>query len=583
MRFAELLLRTALAAACLGCDPRPHQTAEVDLTLLEVGLVDGIHTRLSIAEEAGARRLLQPPHSRLQLYVRAPADSEFVFGLTPELDAPPLSLSVETDDHETTLNPKRGDRGSWRAPLEVEPGPIRLTLENDSSSVLAWIEPKLVGVASRREAILGADERAGAPANVILYVVDTLRADHLSLYGYHRATSPNLDAFGGRSLVFLNAYAPGAATPLSVSSLFASRHPSELRSSLTPELAEVTLAEAFKASGYETAAFQANYRLIPGLGFGRGFDRYVAHPSQRSPAGSTLRAGELHGLALEWLQSAGEPFFLYVQSMDVHDYDPPAPFRGRFRSTSENAPPLPPEMAEALDGVSEKQVQKLLKMHPDSYDETIAYADHEIGRLLAEVERLGLHERTAIAITADHGEPLGEHGVLFHGFTLYEELVRVPLIVFLPWESSGTRVEEIVGLMDLGPTLLDLVGIPIPEPFEGRSLFEPFGVLEEPSAVGVAQPLGVKRPASWYLRSGPWKLIKSEEKTLLFHLPSDPDEERDLSATRPVVTGYLTAELMRRSPSLREGWRNPPAPERDLSQEEQEELERALRALGYIE
>lgn len=446
-------------------------------------------------------------------------------------------------------------------------------------------------------AVLSAPPRPdGPPPNVLLYVVDTLRADHLSLYGYERETSPRLEELAERSFVFESAYAPGPHTIPSITSLFSSRYPSALGGRLAPDgAARRTLAEAFREAGYDTAAFQANLLLFASHGYARGFDPYRIVRNDDAPGPGQADAGRLHAEALEWLRAReGGPFFLYIQSMDVHyPYDPPGSWAERFQPPDARTPQeqvvahLPPdERAKAREEVEDmppETLQWLVWNNPNRYDACIAYADHEIGELLDALREDGLDRRTIVAVTADHGEPLGQRGVLEHGLSLHEELVRVPLVLHIPWQSEARRVPEIVSLRDLGPTLLDLAGVPVPESFAGQSWTRPRDAQAPPLAIGERLDLHTSRPLAWYARQGPWKLILDGDGSRLYHLPSDPGEEKDVGSQHPEVAARLEDEIRRRSPAFAGSAAEPVPLDEGLSPEERRKLEEALRALGYAE
>jgi arylsulfatase A-like enzyme len=225
-----------------------------------------------------------------------------------------------------------------------------------------------------------------------------------------------------------------------------------------------------------------------------------------------------------------------------------------------------------------KTVRDLKLQH---YDDGIAYADHELGQLLAALTDLGLRDSTAIIITADHGESLGEGGRFLHGLSLNQEQVHVPLLISVPWLREPLRVGSLVSLLDLAPTLLDLAGIPVPAQFKGRSLVRSHPRHEPRIAVG--ERSGPKGFQEWFLRQGEWKLIATRRGRSLFHIPSDRLETRDLSEQRPILTRYLTGLLWAGSPAFREvDYQAPPA-DRHLDEAQLKELEEAGRALGYIE
>ncbi len=446
--------------------------------------------------------------------------------------------------------------------------------------------------------------------DVLLYLIDTLRADRLSVYGYERPTSPQLEKLASQGTLFLRAYAPGSKTVPTVTALFASRYPSELRGRLRADgPGRHTLAEVFQAAGYSTAAFQANVALRPGFGYGRGFDTYRRVVGERHPERPKVDAEDLHAQALEWLRSQERrPFFLYIQTMDTHTpYDPPAPFADSFTDPNNPTPATLDElralshptaqqqaMLEMREGMTPEQQEKLDRLFrsvnpdhlfgSDHYDGAVAYADHELGRLVKHLRELGLWECMALVITSDHGELLGEHGQFLHARFLYEELVHVPLLVILPGAAGGgRRVEEIVSLMDVAPTLANLAGLEVPDTFLGRSWLRPRPASQPPRAVGELIAPRTRTSLATYVREGPWKLVAGKAGVQLFHLPTDPDEKQDVSAAHPSVTEYLSGVAADAvpAPSAEAEALGPPGSE--LPEAEQRELQEDLRALGYVE
>jgi arylsulfatase A-like enzyme len=521
----------------------------------------------------------------LDVFLRLPADSELRVDALEGADAAAL-LVVSGEQARETIRPPRSGAEGWQASLSRFDGqPVRLRFKNRSRErSLAWLNPRIAGVDRQRPpALPRAATPPGVRPNVILYVVDTLRADRLSVYGYQRPTTPELIKLANRGVLFTNAYSAGAHTSPSITALFASRLPSELSGRLMSSgPATRTLTELFDEAGYDTAAFQANYGLIAPLGFARGFDEYHVL-KETTPTGLRyLHAEEVHEQVLPWVRAHRDrPFFLYVQTMDVHfPYEPPPPFRGMF----EKPPPYvaPDELQRLKDSISPemgKALQFLGSVSPDKYDGAVAYTDHELGKFVDALDRLGLADRTVVVITADHGEPLLQRGEFMHGKSLYEELVRVPLLVLMPGAGPARR-EEIVSLIDLAPTLADVAHIPVPAQFLGKSLVEPRD--DPPAALGELTKYFTNTPVAWYVREGEWKLIAEPKRTLLFHLPSDPGEAHDVGRERPIVRGYLESAMAIRFPARRD---RPETVNLDagLSDESRKELRDALKALGYID
>ncbi len=444
--------------------------------------------------------------------------------------------------------------------------------------------------------------------NVLLIMVDTLRADRLSAYGSARRISPHLDRLARKGVLFSSAFAPSSWTLPSVAALLTGQYPGELEIGTGKQLllpaGAPTLAEGFARAGYDTAGFSANCILDPFQGYSRGFDAfYLATYKDYS-----MTAGQLNRRALDWLSRRGErPFFCYLQYMDPHSpYAPP----GTDRHPDSNAATFIPRQ---VGGYRAGDIYPLVMGNetfdpadnPEDvaafYDDEVAYVDHQIGRLLADLTRRGLLEDTVVAVVADHGEELHDRGFWSHGFTLYQEQLHVPLILSLPpgmpsppAPAGGLHIRTPVSLVDLFPTLFDLAGLePGGEP-AGRNIFaapEERGLISETwtggvpprfclrqgpykyvvfnrQAAGAAEP--EKNPGRWIWQNGP----AAEE---LYNLEEDPGERHNLAAQLPEV-----AQRMRRELELRFGMTavnagGGKAEKMDLDTEER------LRALGYIE
>jgi arylsulfatase A-like enzyme len=358
---------------------------------------------------------------------------------------------------------------------------------------------------------------ARAVPNAILIVLDTVRARSLSLYGYHRHTSPNLDAFATTGVVFERAMSTAPWTLPSHASMFTGRLPHELGADwLTPlDAQHPTLAEMFAARGYITAGFTANLLYtMAGSGLSRGFARYVDFPITprwiaehswlaRGPAAllnRTLqgrddirfrRADEINEAFFAWVAADRRaPFFAFLNYADPHEpYLPPAPHDAQFGDG--HRAPAP----DAGRTWTSDELQRLT----DAYDGEVAYLDAEIGRLLNTLQARGLLENTLVVITADHGEQLGEHGLVDHANSLYRPLLHVPLVISFPSAvPSGVRISEPVSLVNLPATILDLTDAGGTPALPGRSLagyWQP-GARPEAHAVFAEVSRGINLPAS---------------------------------------------------------------------------------------
>ena len=427
-----------------------------------------------------------------------------------------------------------------------------------------------------------------APA-LLLITIDTLRADHCSAYGYARETTPNLTALAADGVRFASAYAPMATTGPSHATLFTSLLPAShgvLKNGLGLGPAPRTLAERLRARGFRTGAVVSSYPLDRRFGFARGFESY---DDAFSADTSTLHLDSWEGMpvtggfdwradtttdrALAWLDAleAGAPFFLWVHYFDPHDpYEPPAAFAERFRAASEPLCWLPAQVA--------------------AYDAEIAFADQEMGRLLDGLAERGLAGGTLVVVAGDHGEGLLDHDYLHHGLQLYDEAVRVPLVLRLPsGERSPRVVRRPVGLVDVEPTILDLLQLPGErEGMQGTSLVP---LLAGARDGGAARPLLLQRRSyapgtvvselavkgeKWALREGRFKLIDAPEEGTreLYDLVLDPGERHDLAAARPETAARLARALADARAQL-------PAPETPAIAPSEEDVER-LRSLGYV-
>jgi arylsulfatase A-like enzyme len=354
---------------------------------------------------------------------------------------------------------------------------------------------------------------------VVLYLVDTLRADHLGLYGYRRATDPELRRFARDAVVFDSAIASSSWTKPSVASLFTSLPPSEHRcvqfyTPLDPSF--VTLSERLRESGYATGAVVAN-RLVHAKDghFDQGFMYFTSPPEPQ-------RAAEAVDEALRFLDDRrGLPTFLYVHTLDPHSpYSPPPPFDRRYGS----APTASRPAAEPYHYRKREDLARIVAQ----YDGEIAYGDREFGRFVQALKQRGLYDRALIVFLSDHGEEFLDHGDWVHGHTLFDELVRVPLVVKYPGNRhAGRRIGRQVQLVDVLPTVLKTQGIRVPAApaLAGRPLDESFDASgpERPAVFETKYreyvAYGARTRTRKYVRQ-----ISPQPRELLFDLARDARE-----------------------------------------------------------
>jgi arylsulfatase A-like enzyme len=322
----------------------------------------------------------------------------------------------------------------------------------------------------------------GERPDVLLVVVDTLRADRLGSYGYAAKTSPELDAFAAGGVLFERALAASTLTAPSHASLMTSRwvgeHAIGTSNGMTRLDGERTLAAELSAAGYETAAFVSNFVIRKGTGLDAGFEVYddeLPDVEANRPIYRERKAAETVERALAWLAGRGErPVFLFVHFQDPHGpYAAPPPFDERFPELLVEPEPelalLPGQKGPG--GIPSYQAlpgERRPSAYKRSYAQEVAYFDSELGRLLAAIRARG---RPLVAVvTADHGESLGEAGYWFqHGHASTPDLGRIPLVLQAPGLAPGRR-SELVHHVDLMPTLLELVGLPVPEGARGIAL-----------------------------------------------------------------------------------------------------------------
>jgi len=431
-------------------------------------------------------------------------------------------------------------------------------------------------------ACTGGEARGGAGRlDVVLIVVDTLRADHLGLYGYDRPTSPFLDRLAERSAVAETMVAQAPWTKPAVASMLTSLYPEQHRAlkegtgnRLADELE--TLPELLRAAGYRTAGFSENPHVGPSTGFDQGFDEF------RVLQGFDGRSDWVLGEARRWLEEsdAAAPAFLYLHFLDPHGpFEPDPADAARFlegRSTDNEL------VRKGLVGKLVRGRALREKLSTDDFAYLTALYDAEIRGVDRALETLfdalAAHLDDALVIvTSDHGEEFGEHGALRHGFQLYEETLRVPLIVAGPGVVPGRIADVPLAQIDLAPTVLELAGLPAPAAFRGTSFAARLrgGALAERPLVSQTRFRGSDRSA---VRAGGWKLIVDDglDRRELYRLPDDAAERVDLAAAREDVAARLEG-LLRDAVAPVEGLvvtGAEGAPDR--------EAERALEHLGYL-
>jgi arylsulfatase A-like enzyme len=444
----------------------------------------------------------------------------------------------------------------------------------------------------------GASGRVEAE-NLVIVLIDTLRADHLKLY--NRATrvqTDYLDRLGAEAMTFERAWAQENWTKPSVATLLSGLYPETHRTKNDKHKlpSSVVLAsEHFRALGFATAGFVANGYISHKFGFREGWDVWRNYVRE----GKANRAKFVTDDAVAWLdrRPRDKPFFLYVHTIDPHvPYIPPRkytelydpePYKGvvQARSTAK----LLERVKTGAARLSDRDKRHLEAL----YDGEITYHDDEIARLHEALDKHGLLEDTLIVVTSDHGEEFFEHGSVGHGHSVYEELLHVPLVFRLPGAEAGqaARCDAEVGLIDVLPTACEILGVECPPGMEGRSLVPLLegACRDRWPQVTFADFLDGQRSA----RSGRFKLIYRGLAKTLFDLDADPDETRDLSDDLPIALAAMRDLLGQHQGRLSTDVGSPGAKgsgkkskKKEHKAEEtdiDEETRKQLEALGYFE
>ncbi|OGL41447.1 MAG: hypothetical protein A2042_05940 [Candidatus Schekmanbacteria bacterium GWA2_38_11] len=450
-------------------------------------------------------------------------------------------------------------------------------------------------------------------ANIILILIDTLRADHLSCYGYKQKTSPNIDRFAKEGVLFINSFSQSSWTRSSVASLFTSLYPTQHNANLPEDYLTdeaITLAEILKSEGYITTAFVSNACVSKDFRFDQGFDFYydvwdfITGPEKynqvirRSFIGRVINnisknkffydnnnAKTLNSVAISWLKNNKDrKFFLYLHYMDPHSpYDPPAPFYRKYVNS------LNPDVYKGNDRFDNKEVNVSL------YDGEIEFTDLQIGELLKTIDDLKLNNNTLVILLSDHGEAFLEHNNLGHGATVYKEEIHVPLIMRWQGYIPGNRtIAYQACTIDIMPTILDFLNIQYKGIQEGRSLVP---VIKAQESRGREYMLFQQHDLNYSskearlmlsLRKGEYKYITKVFKgskaypskvEQLFDLSKDPGELYNIISQKPEEVKIIKQKINLLTKHIKETSLQPAETKTKVNEKAMEQM----RALGYIQ
>jgi arylsulfatase A-like enzyme len=508
--------------------------------------------RLGVGRVAAAALAAAPAPLRVTVELRQGDETRTLAELTVERTADPRWRDLDLD-----LAEWRGESAQVVLASEASP----------DGDWIAFANPEIVRTAARRP--------RRRPTSVVLISLDTLRADRLGCYGYAaRPTSPQLDAFAARSVLFRTAISQAPWTRPSHRAMLDGLYPSSKAGLTSPPIGELLWQ-----AGYRTAAITAGGQVDPRFGFDAGFERFWVWDWARAPES-----------VLPFLARDGRPYFLFLHTYETHEpYEdnrfaaglPNGRIEGEFRKIHHQwlGSSITPE---------ERAYASAL------YDGDIAFLDERLGRLFGDLERAGVFEEAIVVVTSDHGEQFWEHGTWGHGGTVYDEEIRVPLLVRLPptlarslagGRGLPTEVADQVQLVDLYPTLLELAGVPLRHAVQGRSLaplLSGVGDWEAREALSEDTSGRMERKA---LRTDRSKFILSartaawpdgdEQRSEIYDLRNDPGERLDLAPDRPDVVAALRRRLLQIA-------RGGGPQEEELPENLDPELAAKLRALGYL-
>ena len=551
------------------------------------------------------------------------------------IDDPPATfeVSVKSDGasapevihRETVTTPHRWQRASIDlAPLAGRKVAVSLALTGEAGTIGLWGSPAIRS-RSRDAAATSPDAR---PRGVVWIHADTLRPDHLTMYGSQRDTAPFLKQLASEGALFTRAMTQGTWTKASSSSFLTSLYPTTHGVSAIPDrlpASTTTIADVYRAAGYATVSYSSVAFTGQLTNLHKGFEEVNESTSQTDPVYTSKSAREYVDRAVEWIDAHKDgPFFMYLHVFDPHPpYEPRRPYDATWADPAGRDAHIAQrnilrkfvqDPAMATRGMATVEEMKAagvdanayLAYDKDWYDGAIRALDAEIARLVERLRAAGLDDKTAIVFMSDHGEEFQDHGRMWHGHSVYGELAHVPL--FFRWPGrvgAGTRVDEVVQSIDIMPTLLDFSQLPHPPGIQGQSLAPLLAMKGGPPAAewkrrpaitektvmsvpGDAPDPAHERDASWEsvaINDGDWKLIRHTIRPAgrpefeLFDAKNDPLDQRDVAADHGDVVQRLARALddwhqMAKAARLK--------PDAEATKNMTPEQLRRLKSLGYV-
>src|SRR5262245_3589870 len=550
------------------------------------------------------------------------------------IDDPPATfeVSVKSDGasapevlhRETVTTPHRWQRASIDlAPLAGRKVAVSLALTGEAGTIGLWGSPAI------RSRSRDAATSSGAPPRGVLWIhADTLRPDHLTMYGSQRDTAPFLRRLASEGALFTRAMTQGTWTKASSSSFLTSLYPTTHGVSARPDrlpASATTIADVYRAAGYATVSYSSVVFTGQLTNLHKGFEEVNEATSQTDPVYTSKSAREYVDRAVDWIDAHKDgPFFMYLHVFDPHPtYEPRHPYETTGARPDKLAEHIaqrtalrksiqgPAMAARGMATVEEMRAAGIdakpyLAYDKDWYDGSIRALDAEIARLFERLRADGLDDKTAVVFMSDHGEEFHDHGRMWHGHSVYGELAHVPLFIRWPGRvPSGKRVDEVVESIDIMPTLLDFSQLAHPNGIQGQTLLpllemnggrQPAAWKGRPAITektvmttpGDTPDPNNERDASWEsvaINDGDWKLIRHTIRPAgrpeyeLFDAARDPLDQHDVAAEHADVVQRLAKAL--------DGWRQMAKaarlkPDAEATKNMSPDQLRRLKSLGYV-
>jgi arylsulfatase A-like enzyme len=530
------------------------------------------------ADEEGRRGVLLPSGGSLSLFLELPSEARLRVASSAG-----VTITLRSEERELLREQIEGPEVWEREVTDLPPSPLELRF--DAGARDALLTPELF-VAEPEPA---AEHRASPNRpNIVLVVLDGASALRTGLYGGSQEVTPVLDALGKESVVFDVAVTQAVYTVASIGALLTGQYPDRHQSvSFADRLRDdvVTFPALLTRAGYRTAAFPGNAVVSKTFGLDRGYQEFVPVWEQ---ADYTGHGDSVVSAFSTWLQTmSDDPFFAYLHLREPHfPYNPPPPFDTRFGPSS----PFPGGVREAaiVDDLNRRAAsgeappEDVIARLRGLYLGNLAYADSLLGEVIRRLEERPSGRETVLIVTADHGEAVFEHGFLGHNTQLYEESIRIPLVIRAP-SMPTRRVTDVVELLDLTPTILDLAeddSDPAVDRMQGRSLLPLLRGGSRPKRLAFTRTVWAEPRYS--ARGSRYKLVWDSHTgdAELYDLESDPEERDSLEGKRPIVEGHLRQELYRFLHEQERLKSREPPPEAAILSEDNR---RILESLGYAD